>query len=176
MKGHIITPRRHTTYANRHSYSQTFFICRRTNFIPLFYTRLLLFNQPAFYPNPFTINKAAFDHEGWAVGVAALRGHFIDCDIESDYIFATFNNGTLRNDNKVFTSAPSSVGFAATFSPRTKAFDGCAVVYTKDVYTGASARYARLRNEKHIATLGMTQFEAYYILTISNCVRRSWLT
>ena len=103
-----------------------------------------------------TINKAAFDHEGWAVGVAALRGYFINCDIESDYIFVTFNNGTLRNDNKVFTSAPSSVGFAATFSPRTKAFDDCAVVYTKDVYMGASARYARLRNEKHIATLGMT--------------------
>lgn len=28
------------------------------------------------YPIAFTINKAAFDHEGRAVGVAALRGYF----------------------------------------------------------------------------------------------------
>ena len=40
----------------------------------------------------------------------------------------------LRNDNKVFAAAPSSVGFDATFSPREKAFAGCSVVYTKGIH------------------------------------------
>ena len=71
MKSHIITPRRHTTYANRHSYSQTFFICRQTNFIPQFITFYLLLSYCLYYKN-----KAAFDHEGRAVGVAALWGYF----------------------------------------------------------------------------------------------------
>ena len=35
---------------------------------------------PYCYPIIFAINKAAFDHEGRAVGVAAMRGYFINFD------------------------------------------------------------------------------------------------
>ena len=41
-------------------------------------------------------------------------------------------NDMLRNGNKVFTAAPSSVGFAATFSPRAKALTAV-LFYTKGV-------------------------------------------
>ena len=39
----------------------------------------------------FTINKAAFDHEGWAVGVAALWGYFINFDDYNGIIFMAYN-------------------------------------------------------------------------------------
>ena len=47
----------------------------------------------------------------------------IICTIKCYFGYASLisRNDMLRNDNKVFTAAPSSVGFAATFSPRAKA-------------------------------------------------------
>ena len=57
-----------------------------------------------FIPIAFATDNAALDHEGWAVGVAALWGYFINFDDYNDTISATYN--TVIVTNSIFREEP----------------------------------------------------------------------
>ena len=42
-----------------------------------------------FIPIAFATDNAALDHEGWAVGVAALWGYFLVLTIKNGFLFVT---------------------------------------------------------------------------------------
>ena len=60
-------------------------------------TRNCLFPITLFTPIAFATDNAALDHEGWAVGVAALWGYFINFDDYNDTISATYNTVIVTN-------------------------------------------------------------------------------
>ena len=57
-----------------------------------------------FIPIAFATDNAALDHEGRAVGVAALWGYFINFDDYNDAISATYN--TVIVANSIFREEP----------------------------------------------------------------------
>ena len=57
-----------------------------------------------FIPIAFATDNAALDHEGRAVGVAALWGYFINFDDYNDTISATYN--TVIVTNSIFREEP----------------------------------------------------------------------
>ena len=57
-----------------------------------------------FIPIAFATDNAALDHEGWAVGVAALWGYFINFDDYNDTISATYN--TVIVTKSIFREEP----------------------------------------------------------------------